>query len=170
MMRRTDMSIAAFITLAMTQSPTPPVNTEFDFWLGEWECVGKSRTKPGEDQWTETKTTNSIRRILKSQVIEENFSMPGFEGRSHTVYDARNKQWRQTWVDSSGAYLVFVGGKVADTMVLNQVMGANAPAGLKMRMVFSKIAATSLQWDWQRSADDGKTWETQWNLAYRRKG
>jgi hypothetical protein len=35
-------------------------------------------------------------------------------------------------------------------------------------MLWHDIADSSLQWDWQRSLDDGATWETFWHIDYRR--
>jgi len=40
---------------------------------------------------------------------------------------------------------------------------------VKLRMVFYNIAADSLDWDWERSDDDGASWTLQWRLHYRRK-
>jgi len=31
-------------------------------------------------------------------------------GRSISIFDATDKKWKQTWVDSQGSYLDFVGG------------------------------------------------------------
>lgn len=151
-----------------SQSALTP-DQQLDFWIGEWECSGRSRNKPGEDVWTNTAATNSVRKILGGKVIEENFKMAGFDGKSVSVYDQNSKQWRQTWVDSSGGYLVLTGGRRGDTFELKQVMGPKAPTGLQMRMVFTDIKAASFSWHWQRSNDAGKTWETQWTLAYTRK-
>lgn len=145
-----------------------PVN-QFDFWIGEWECTGRSRKAPGKDEWQETRATNSIKKILGGKVIEESFTMAGFEGRSVSVYDAANKVWRQTWVDSAGGYIALAGGMVDGKMVLNQLMGPKAPEGLGMRMVFSDVKKDSFTWDWERTTDGGKTWELAWRLNYKRK-
>jgi hypothetical protein len=95
--------------------------------------------------------------------------MPGFDGKSVSVYDVRTQMWRQTWVDSAGGYLVFEGGTREGKMTLVQVMAKNAPEGLSMRMVFSDVKKDSFTWDWERSSDSGKTWELQWRLNYKRK-
>lgn len=157
--------LAMIAYFAMQSDPA----SQFDFWVGEWECSGRSRNAPGKDEWTETKAENSIKKILAGKVVEESFSMPGFDGKSVTVYDARNQQWRQTWVDSAGGYLVFTGGWKDGKMTLVQVMAPNAPAGLGMRMVFSDITKDAFLWQWERTNDDGKTWELQWKLDYKRK-
>lgn len=150
------------------QSTTGP-ETQLDFWVGEWECTGRSRTTPGKDEWTDTKATNSIKKILGGKVVEENFLMDGFEGKSVSAYDARNRMWRQTWVDNSGGYIALTGSFADGKMTLSQVMGPSAPAGLQMRMVFSSITKDAFTWDWERTTDGGKSWELQWRLNYKRK-
>lgn len=150
-----------FVTLAMLQTP----ESAFDFWVGEWILTGKSRNAPGKEEYTDTKATNSIKKVLNGKVVEENFSMSGFKGRSWTTYNPRTKKWNQTWVDDTGSYLLFEGATDQDGMTLNQT---NCPPGIKMRMTFRDIKKDSIKWLWQRSSDDGKTWETQWELNYKR--
>ncbi|MBL8047996.1 MAG: hypothetical protein JNJ45_04875 [Chthonomonas sp.] len=161
----------ASLALAVTavQAAAPPVNTEFDFWVGKWSSEGRMRSAPGKDEWTVTKGTNIIKKQLKNQVIEENFSMTGFAGRSWTMYHAPSKTWRQTWVDDSGAYLTFTGGWNAETkqMILTQTFPQRGEQF--SRMVFRDFTKTGFTWDWQLSTDNQKTWETQWLLTYKRK-
>jgi hypothetical protein len=37
-------------------------------------------------------------------------------------------------------------------------------------MVFRNITPESLDWDWQTSADGGKTWKDLWNIHYAKTG
>ena len=147
--------------------PTLAPEDQFDFWVGEWECSGKSRTTPGRDEWQDTKATNSVTKELGGKVVEENFTMGSFLGKSVSVYDKNRKIWRQTWVDSSGGYLVFEGGMQGEKMVLTKVTGSNE-GDVRQRMVFSEIDDDSFVWDWERSTDRGKTWELSWKLNYKR--
>ena len=72
-----------------------------DFWIGTWHV---SWVGGGQG-------TNTIRRILDDRVIEESFDGRDAEsrliGRSLSVRDSVDGRWRQTWVDSTGAYLDF---------------------------------------------------------------
>ena len=146
------------------------VTSQFDFWVGEWECSGPLRTTPGKDDWSNSKAKNSIKKILGGKVVEESFSMDGFNGRSVTVYDQKREIWRQTWVDDAGGYLAFEGGIVDGKMVLNEVSKPIASnPDRKQRMVFSDFLGDSFTWEWQSSQDGGKTWELDWRLNYKRK-
>lgn len=79
---------------------------QFDFWVGTWDL-----------EWTDAKGvkqtgTNVINKILGGCVIEENFNgggSPEYLGKSHSLFDAKSRMWKQTWVDSGGDYLDFVG-------------------------------------------------------------
>lgn len=164
------MLLVAFATLIVASTldvpPQDPAKS-FDFWVGDWSMTGKSRVAPGKDEFRDTACKNSISKILGGKVVHENFSMPGFKGQSWSVYNANAKVWTQTWVDDSGAYLLFRGGPEGNTVVLNQT---NIPesAGFKNRMIFQNISKDAFDWLWQRSSDGGKTWENQWTLAYKR--
>lgn len=153
------------VTLALAQTVMAEPAHQLDFWVGSWELTGRSRNAPGQDKWTETKAKNVIRKVHKGKVIEESFRMTGFAGQSWSVYNPNSKRWNQTWVDDSGGYITLSGNYADGKMILTQT---NTPPGTSMRMVFSEIKKDSFRWDWQRSTDQGKTWETQWELQYKR--
>lgn len=156
-------------TLATAQG-APPCSTEkakqFDFWVGTWDLEWV------DAQGQKQKGTNTINKILGGCVIEENFSTVGanpYLGKSHSVYDAAGGKWKQTWVDSGGAYLDLSGGFEGGTMTLSRE--GNDPKGNKImqRMVFSEIRNDSFLWDWESSADKGKTWKNNWKINYKKK-
>ena len=90
----------------MTDQP----ETQFDFWLGEWDVT-----------WGESdKGTNHILRIMDDKIIQENFSAPGLTGMSVSVYDNERNVWRQTWVDNNGSYLDFTGTFNNGKMILQR--------------------------------------------------
>jgi len=158
--------LPALLGLATLSLPAP--SNDLDFWVGEWSCSGKSRNAPGKDQWTPTKASNSITRTLNGKVIQEKFQMDGFKGQSWSVYDVAAKRWKQTWVDDSGAYLVFEGGRVGDSVILHTLPSKASPKTIS-RMVFRDIMPASFTWNWEKTTDGGKSWELQWTLTYTRK-
>lgn len=141
-------------------------SSQFDFWLGTWDL-----------EWTDAKGqkltgTNTINKILKGCVIEENFSTAGSDpylGKSHSLYDAKSGKWKQTWVDSGGSYLDFTGEFKDGKMTLSREMIDNDGKKTLQRMVFSKIQKNSLVWDWESSTDGGKMWKTNWKIFYKRR-
>lgn len=132
---------------------------EFDFWLGNWDLT-----------WGEKgRGTNQIQRILNEHVVEEHFrgNDPALEGISHSVLSEEDERWHQTWVDDSGSYLDFVGEFTEDRMILSRD-GIAQGKPVRQRMVWYDITGNTLEWNWERSDDQGKTWKVLWNIHYKR--
>jgi hypothetical protein len=157
----------------MTDSPKPcssPEARQFDFWLGEWDLNWPAEQTGGEAGEKGT-GTNRLGRLFGDCVIEENFATDDgrFEGRSLSVYDEAAGLWRQTWVDSSGGYLVFTGGLNNGEMELRTAAVERDGETVVSRMVFTDITDDSLIWHWQGSRDGGETWNELWTISYKRR-
>lgn len=134
---------------------------QFDFWVGEWDVT-----------WNDTvKGTNNITKGLGNCVIQENFSDPSnnFFGKSFSVYNPDKKQWEQTWVDNEGSYMAFTGEFKDGRMILSRSFTNKKGKQVIQRMVFFNIKLGSLDWSWESSSDDGKTWKQNWLIHYKRK-
>ncbi len=158
----------------MTDEQRPCSSAEarqFDFWLGEWDLSWPAEQAGGEQGERQT-GSNRITRLFGDCVIEENFATDDerFRGHSVSVYDDKAGIWRQTWVDSSGGYLVFTGSYDGEIMELRTAAEERADETVVQRMVFSDITDDSLEWSWQGSRDGGDTWNDLWNISYQRRG
>jgi hypothetical protein len=71
-------------------------------------------------------------------------------------------------VDSDGAYLDFIGKFEGDKRMFMRKTKDSEGNQVIQRMVFYDITDDSFQWDWERSTDNGKSWELQWKIAYQR--
>lgn len=137
-----------------------------DFWVGNWEL-----------EWTNAegkteKGSNTISKILGSCVVEENFSTAdgSFLGKSVSVFETKKQLWKQTWVDNTGSYLDFTGGKYGDSVMFSRKVIDKKGNEHIQRMVFYNISSNSLQWNWESSSDDGKNWTLLWKISYKRRG
>jgi len=146
----------------------PPCSTpefhQYDFWLGQWELTWGEGDNAGSG-------TNIITAELGGCVIEENFSSSdekSFIGNSLSVYDIKSGMWKQTWVDNSGAYLDFV-GEFKDGEMFFWRTATKDGKEYKQRMVYFNIEENSLDWKWESSTDNGKTWKLLWQIHYQRK-
>ncbi len=159
---------------ALSAQQTRPCDTpegkQLDFWLGEWELTWPAQQFGGKEGEL-GHGTNTITKILGDCIIQEAFRFPGgkFDGHSVSVYSAPKKHWQQTWVDNQGSYLLFTGEFKDGKMELRTAPFERNGKTFISRMVFKNISANSLDWDWQRSTDEGKTWTDQWNIHYQRK-
>jgi hypothetical protein len=133
-------------------------NHEFDFWIGEWELTW------GEDKHG----TNLIDRVMDGVVIQENFKSDGYHGMSVSVFSKEDSCWHQTWVDSSGSYLDFIGGFSNGKMILIRD-GIVDDRSVQQRMVWYDISKDTFQWNWERSEDQGISWKVIWKIQYQRK-
>jgi hypothetical protein len=159
--------------LSRAQSNAPALNPcaaseqrQFDFWVGDWDA-----TWPGAKAGEVQRGSNSIRRVLDSCVVEENFSGGAnmhLRGKSLSIYDTRANRWKQTWVDNEGGYLDFTGEFKDGQMILARE--ATRPDGIRIlqRMVYKNIAAEEFDWSLESSQDNGKTWQVVWPIHYRR--
>lgn len=153
------------------QAQQPLQNLEpaeyFDFWLGRWDLSWQN------SEGVTDQGTNTIERVLGGHVIKENFEatsgkMKGYVGKSFSVYDPKTETWHQTWVDNQGAYLDFIGKFEGNKRIF--IRKTQNPEGnsIWQRMVFYDIQKDSFNWRWEQSTDNGKTWDLQWKIAYRR--
>ena len=138
------------------------MTSSFDFWIGDWVVTDPSDGSTGR---------NRIRRILGGKVLEESFTFPApdgkrYRGRSHTAHvDGRG--WCQTWVDTTGLYLDFVGDMTGDVMRLERrTLVAGEP--VVQRMEWSAITEESLVWQWLRAPKGSDDVQLMWQLDYRR--
>jgi hypothetical protein len=139
----------------------------FDFWLGEWDLTWQN-----EDGSTAS-GKNRVCRILDGHVIEENFEvltgdMAGYVGKSYSVYNSQTGEWKKTWVDNGGAYLDFTGDIDGGNRIFQRTAITSNGNRFLQRMVFYDITEDSPSWEWQRSEDDGETWQLMWRIQYRR--
>jgi hypothetical protein len=154
------------MTTAFAQAPpakpcTSPESSQFDFWLGNWDLTYNDSVH----------ASNTITRELGDCVIQENFKDPvtKLNGKSWSVYNTRLKKWQQTWVDNQGGYIVLTGGMENGNMILS-TFPFKTPKGttVQNRMIYSNIKPDSLDWSWESTNDEGKTWTVNWKIHYKR--
>jgi hypothetical protein len=147
-------------SISSTPAGEASAAAQFDFWLGSWELT--SGGKPAG--------TNTITREYDGAVIMERFAGTGenaLRGMSVSVFNKNTGRWNQTWVDNQGGYLDFEGGFDDGKMILSRratIQGKD----VVQRMVWFNITADSFDWNWERSDDDGATWNTLWPIHYER--
>lgn len=143
---------------------TEPSTEQFDFWCGRWSAATV-------DDGSALTGTNEVDWLWDRTVLREQFSLPQPDG---TVYRGTSlsvpvpgRGWCQTWVDSAGGYLDFVGGWDGSRMVLERT-AARAGVSVRQRMTWRDIGPDAFQWDWESSTDDGRSWRVDWHIDYAR--
>lgn len=70
-------------------------------------------------------------------------------------------------MDSTGNYWAFRGAADAEGFSFS-VTEVEDGREVEKRMVFFDIEADRFRWRWERSMDDGATWESLWTIDYQR--
>ncbi len=149
-------------------APPPPACTsaqhhQFDFWLGEWDVFNPAGKPVGHSR---------IDSIAKGCALLENWlGQGGLDGKSLNSYDAKDGQWHQSWVDSSGSRLELAGSFASGAMVLQGSAPVPGKPGVTViqRITWSVNADASVRQLWESSQDGGKTWTVAFDGKYVRK-
>ena len=87
---------------------------------------------------------------------------------SLSIRDVVDGRWRQTWIDSAGGYLDFVGVEIDGRLAFEREAVEDGRP-VRRRMVWTDVTTDSLVWRWQSSGDGGTTWRDDWRIDYRRR-
>jgi len=172
MIRVTAVFIACFFFISFKTGAQAPCSSpeyhQFDFWLGEWDVYGKNGQKAGDSR---------ITNILGTCIILEEWTSVNltrgirYAGKSFNTWNARTKQWQQTWVDNVGGSTEFLIGEAGE----NKVIFSTHPFEFKKdsmavrRLSFFKLDNNKVRQFAEISKDEGKTWTPEYDLEYRRK-
>ena len=164
-----------FSTAAASQTPPakgPPIGCDtpeshqWDFWVGKWEVHPNGAA---------TIIAHSlIEKRYSGCAIRENWMPMGKEvaggGGSLSLYDARLKQWRQTWIDSTGVRVDLDGGFKDGVMVITGKAGGFGGLGQNdlMRMRYQVQPDGQVRQWGEASTDGGATWQPSFDFLYRR--
>jgi tetratricopeptide (TPR) repeat protein len=142
--------------LAANPCKASPEYRQFDFWIGEWEAKTPQGFVAG---------TNKIELILGDCIILENWTQSNMSGKSFNIYDKTDKKWHQTWVDSNGTLTEYV-GEFKDGKMVYLAEEMRNDEKVNMRLTFSKLPDGNVRQFAEESKDDGKTWQTRYEIIY----
>ena len=153
-------SLPAQTATAPAKSCESVEHRQFDFWIGHWDVYVPSGKKAGE---------NRIEVIADGCALLEQWTGGGgVTGKSLNVYDASDRRWHQTWVDSGGTLLMLTGGFVDRSMVMS--MSGPSPTEpartMQQRITWTPAADGSVRQFWESSLDGGKTWTVLFDGRY----
>jgi hypothetical protein len=142
------------------QPCTAPEYRQFDFWLGAWNVYGPDGSLAG---------TNEITSEFDGCVLQEHWAAsppPPQRGSSFNTWSPANRKWHQTWVDSTGGFLLLDGEFRDGTMVLAGEMPARDGGRINHRITWSQLPGGRVRQFWESSRDDGKTWRVVFDGIY----
>jgi hypothetical protein len=142
-----------------------PESHQWDFWVGKWEVHPNGANK--------IIAHSLIEKKYGGCAVRENWMPVGKEltggGGSLSGYDARSKQWRQTWYDSGGSRVQLDGAFANGVMTISgnwpNYVAPGKDALVRMRYQIQPDGQVR-QWG-DASNNGGKTWQPAFDFLYR---
>jgi hypothetical protein len=125
-------------------------------------------------QWIEFEGRFDCHAVLSGLgIIGESFiGMPGGEyyGLAIGLFNSKTKLWAVSWFDSRDPHHIDapVLGRFQDgvgTFATNDVLNEQL---IRVRFLYTRTDTPSPRWEQAFSPDDGKTWETNWTMDFRK--
>jgi len=157
------------INAVSAQKPcSAPAYRQFDFWIGEWDVYAPTGTKAGDSK---------ISLILDSCIILEEWTSAGsnqglrFAGKSFNTWNKNTKQWQQTWVDNTGGSTEYLEGKYDAQKIIFQTkpFPFSKDTIAVRKLTFFNLSPDKVRQFAEITKDNGVTWQTEYDLEYRRR-
>jgi hypothetical protein len=156
-----------FYTAAPTASSNPdscstnPPSRQMDFWLGDWTV-----TYPGMPGSANSKVYVELDKCL---IVESWDGGKGHSGKNMFAYSADDESWRGMFADNQGRVHVFEGKVVNGSgEFTGPSRGANGETVLN-RIKVARVNANKVEQSWEKSTDNGATWNMEFHGEYTRK-
>jgi hypothetical protein len=148
---------------------------DFDFLMGRWTVSNERLTArlQGSTDWEEFEATSDARPLLGGMGNTDEFKAeqwrPGYIGMSLRFFSPAAKAWSIYWIDNRSVTLEkpVVGGFTEGIGIFE---GDDLFDGkpIRVRFQWTVIDRDRPTWEQAFSGDDGKTWETNWIMRFRR--
>ncbi|MBK5271299.1 MAG: tetratricopeptide repeat protein [Bacteroidia bacterium] len=136
---------------------------EFDFWIGEWDVfVTGTQQLAGH---------SLVQMISGGCALLENWDSPASTGKSINFIDPNTHKWKQSWAGSyANGVQEFVNGEYKDSSMHFDFETKDAQGNKIIgRFIFYNQGPNQVRQFSESSADNGKTWTTNYDFTYIRK-
>jgi hypothetical protein len=150
--------------------------SDFDFFIGDWR-VEHRRLKErlaGCTDWDVFAGTTSTRKILggMGNCDDNHLELPGDPYCALTVrtFDPSNRKWSIWWLDGRqpGSLDVPMRGEFIDGVGTFFAKDTYQGKPIVVRFLWQVKPDGTPRWEQAFSADDGKTWETNWTMEFKK--
>jgi hypothetical protein len=140
-----------------------PEYRQFDFWIGDWDVYDPKGGLKGR---------NVVTREFGGCVLQEHWTAGGpiaQTGSSFNTWSPARKRWHQTWVDSTGGFLLLDGEFRDGAMVLSGEGMNRQGVAVRNRITWSTLGEGKVRQLWESSRDQGQSWRTVFDGTYVRR-
>jgi hypothetical protein len=155
--------------------PETDGRNDFDFLIGTWKVHHRTLMKrlKGSTDWDEFEGDTVSRKILNGLGNMDENIIHRKKGPVHAItlrlFNPESKEWSIYWsTDLTGTLDVPMIGGFKDGRGEFYSQEIFEGRHIYNRFIWSKITATSCQWEQAFSIDGGKTWETNWVMEFER--
>lgn len=136
---------------------------QLDYWLGTWTV-----TYPGAPGSSTSTVSLSLDKCL---FVERWDNGKGHAGENLFAYSPEDKSWHGMFADNHGRVHVFIDGKVSAGSAEFQgpSRDSNGEAVLN-RVRVIRLAPDKIEQVWEKSTDNGATWNAVFRGEYMRRG
>lgn len=135
---------------------------QFNFWVGKWYVTNPAGKHAGDSE---------IDLMNNGCTIVENwYGARGFQGKSFNYFDTTDNKWHQFWINQNAQKITFEGNLEKGNMVYysyDHVKDARNP--FIRRLTFFNLGRDKVRQYSERSTDEGKTWNVEYDFTYTRK-
>lgn len=141
---------------------------DFDFYHGRWQVKNRRLAKRlvGSDDWIEFDATDECRPVLGGLGSVDRYLTAwggGIEGFALRLYQPATRLWQVYWAsDRDGVLEAPLSGGFRDGIGVFHGLEAHEGRMLPSRATWSEITGDSVRWEQALSADEGRSWETNW--------
>lgn len=149
---------------------------DFDCYLGKWNVLNRrlDRRLAGSSNWLEFDAVSDVRSVLGGIGNVEEFRaiFPDGDplvGMTVRIFDPSTRLWSLYWADSrTGQLFPPVVGRFQDGV--GEFFGDDMQDGTPVKVIFrwSNMSPTTALWEQAMSADNGATWEWNWEMIFTR--
>jgi hypothetical protein len=146
---------------------------DFDFLFGSWTVNHRRLRTRGSnaDDWEETTGTAETRPLLGGLCNIEEHRIPGsdFSGIALRSFDKSDRRWAIHWVsERDGVLQPPVHGGFDDDEGLFEGEDSDGGTPVRVRFLWHRLRPGSAKWEQAFSYDEGRTWEMNWTMEFRR--
>jgi hypothetical protein len=141
---------------------------DFDFLIGGWK-VHNRRLRArlqGSTEWEEFEATNVVHALPAGIGNEDEYRTDfagGFVGMAFRFFNKATEKWAIYWADSRyGTVDPPVIGSFAGDIGTFEGTDTFEGRPICVRFIWSRVRTASPRWEQAFSADEGRTWETNW--------
>lgn len=156
-----------------TMGATRDGSHDFDFLAGRWYAHSRRLARPldpADDQWEEFDSVHDGVLLPSGFGVADDYripSRPEFVGLALQLHDPKTGLWQAYWY-RLGVLTASLVGRFDDGVGVFEGADTHDGKPIRTRYTWSHVTATTARWEQAFSADEGRSWESNWVMTYSR--